>query len=149
MHGFYEYYITLRFRRDLRRNPAFSSSILPRSASSIKMHPRRPEDMQSFQKLVYPCGKIISDCTKDLSAFNTVQETEYWNYVKKHNHLGHLKPSVCKVLSNALVFHFKSSTLFHHNSLANKSKSPCYHMSTVESRFFFGLIRKKNYHERL
>ena len=51
--------VTLRLRRDLRRRPAFSSSTLPRNASSIRMHPRRPEDMQSFQKLVYPWIKSL------------------------------------------------------------------------------------------
>lgn len=32
-----------------RRIPAFSSSMRPRSPSSIRMHPRSPLDMQSFQ----------------------------------------------------------------------------------------------------
>lgn len=34
--------------------PGFSSSILPRKPSSIKIHPRRPLEMLSFQNDVYP-----------------------------------------------------------------------------------------------
>ena len=45
---------TFRMRRLLLRAPDFSNSILFLSDSSTSMQPRRPEEMQSFQKEVYP-----------------------------------------------------------------------------------------------
>mmetsp|Transcript_15214 Transcript_15214/g.45237 ORF Transcript_15214/g.45237 Transcript_15214/m.45237 type:complete len:216 (+) Transcript_15214:634-1281(+) len=45
---------TLRVPRLRFRIPVSSSSILPRSPSSINMHPRSPDEIQSFQNDVYP-----------------------------------------------------------------------------------------------
>ena len=44
-------------RRLLLRAPDFSSSILFLRDSSTSMQPLRPEEIQSFQKDVYPCGQ--------------------------------------------------------------------------------------------
>lgn len=52
--GLEDFKRTLRFRRLRLRMPAFSNSSLPRRASSIKMQPRKPDEMQSFQNDVYP-----------------------------------------------------------------------------------------------
>ena len=40
--------------RDRCRIPTCSSSILPRRPNSTSMQPLNPDDMQSFQKDVYP-----------------------------------------------------------------------------------------------
>ena len=48
---------TFRMRRLLLRAPDFSSSILFLRDSSTSMQPLRPEEIQSFQKEVYPCGQ--------------------------------------------------------------------------------------------
>ena len=45
---------TLRSDNSRLRSVAGSKSMRPLSASSIRRQPRRPDDMQSFQKDVYP-----------------------------------------------------------------------------------------------
>ena len=50
-------WLTFLLSKLFLRSPALSSSIRPRSDSSINMQPRSPLEMQSFQKLVYPCNR--------------------------------------------------------------------------------------------
>ena len=52
--GVSDLHSTFLFSKLLRRMPVFSNSTRPRRASSTKMQPRRPEDIQSFQNEVYP-----------------------------------------------------------------------------------------------
>ncbi len=40
---------TLRLANVRRRTPVFSSSIRPRRPNSVKIQPRKPDDIQSFQ----------------------------------------------------------------------------------------------------
>lgn len=47
--GVSDFKIILRESSAFRRIPAFSSSMRPRRPSSIRMHPRNPLDMASFQ----------------------------------------------------------------------------------------------------
>ena len=48
-------FLTMTFlpNRDFLRIPALSNSILPLKANSIRIHPRKPLEMQSFQNDVY------------------------------------------------------------------------------------------------
>lgn len=41
--------MTFRLDNALRRAPVFSNSTRPRKPNSVKIHPRKPDEIQSFQ----------------------------------------------------------------------------------------------------